>query len=356
VLPEELVDSNVVSEVTAIDFSAVAVAAMVARNREARPNIRWLVGDVTELKMASASFDVVFDVGVFDTIAVGKEESLNRSIIQAHRVLRRGGLLISVTSEAAQSRSILLQSLPFANAWLTATYSIKRHRSLDARVLELNPEFNVGNLSIFVNQAIDETAAQNMTEDDLFERKLKFEEALGSGLKELQLQRQQRKQQQHSLALARETREREEREAREKEEEQRRIEQEREQERQREEALQLQQKRKKANEEQEAKQAAEAEAKAKAAKAAEEAAAAAATTTTTTTSVPATAAIDPALDAATAVAAAEQERQQVAAAAAANEAAAKIATAQEEAATATAAAAAAEGGEQGSQQYEHQRE
>lgn len=161
-IPEDLSDDGA-GHVTAVDFSAVVVAAMDARNRQLRPGIKWLVGDITDLKLKDNSFAIAIDVGALDTVALAGDGGLRDAVSHVHRVLRPHGVFLSVSSEAPVLRQNLF-SVPFTGSWLTTVLGIPRSRTLDPRIFDFDPAYRLQNLSLYINEAFDvEEAARRMS-------------------------------------------------------------------------------------------------------------------------------------------------------------------------------------------------
>lgn len=156
-LPQELVE-NGAANVTGVDFSADVVASMAARSKEAHPGILWVTGDAAEVDLAAGAYDLAVDVGTLDAILLGAEGWAEKVLAQAHKALRPNGTFISVSTEAAPFRKDLFDKQPFPGGWSTHVEALPRTRSLDPRIVDLDPDYTVGSLSVYINRAVDAEA------------------------------------------------------------------------------------------------------------------------------------------------------------------------------------------------------
>lgn len=70
-LSEQMYDSGY-TKITNVDISAVVIEQMAERSRISRPEMKFEVGDVTDLKMHSnASFDILIDKSTIDALLCG---------------------------------------------------------------------------------------------------------------------------------------------------------------------------------------------------------------------------------------------------------------------------------------------
>lgn len=159
-LPEELSDAGL-SDVTAVDFSEEVVRGMRARNGDSRPGLKWLVEDVRKLSFPDDSFSLAIDVGTLDTLAIGEEKDSEEMLKQVRRVLRADGAFISVSSEPPLFRARLLGKHMPSAGWNTSTVSLPRPREIDRRIHDLNPEFQPGQLTVYVVTPIVAGAAED---------------------------------------------------------------------------------------------------------------------------------------------------------------------------------------------------
>lgn len=179
-VPKEIVDAGA-QEVTAVDFSPTVIKAMAAKAAVDTPPraLTWLAEDVTSLSLDNDTFDVAVDVGVLDTLASGGEHRARDMLLEAHRALRPGGAYVSVSTEPPAFRVPLLRRHPFPGGWnIVATSTLPRPRSLDPRVVALNPGLQVGNLSVYVSLAVDKEELRRQ-EDEQAEEALEPEVSAG---------------------------------------------------------------------------------------------------------------------------------------------------------------------------------
>jgi len=90
-------------EITNIDISEQLIQNFKQKQQTAMPKMQWLFMDATAMSFDTGSFDAVIDKGTLDAVEQNKELVLG-SIREAHRVLKSGGLFISVTFNSAAIR------------------------------------------------------------------------------------------------------------------------------------------------------------------------------------------------------------------------------------------------------------
>jgi len=88
-----------------VDISGSVIDSMRQRCDNLGLHMEWIEGDVTQLartaRIADCSFDVVFDKGTLDALSCGSRgEDSRKMLMEAHRVLRPGGILVVVTSSS----------------------------------------------------------------------------------------------------------------------------------------------------------------------------------------------------------------------------------------------------------------
>ncbi|CAE8610473.1 unnamed protein product [Polarella glacialis] len=106
-LPEEMYDAGYHVQ-TSVDISRVVVEQMAARNRGARPELRWLAADARELgtkDVPSDSFELVIDKSTMDALFCHEEHALaiGQFIKEAFRVTSLGGVFLSVSMHRPNS-------------------------------------------------------------------------------------------------------------------------------------------------------------------------------------------------------------------------------------------------------------
>jgi len=143
-LPKEIFDAGC-RNVTAIDFSAVLVAAMSEQSH----GVLWRVEDASQLSFQESNFDTVLDVGLLDSVGAGEEEKMSAVISEALRVLSPGGTYISTSTDPPLYRLPLFAQYLGANA--TKVLFVPRHRDIDRRVRRIDPALDMGKLSIYVS-------------------------------------------------------------------------------------------------------------------------------------------------------------------------------------------------------------
>jgi len=104
-MPQELADDGY-PEVISIDISDVAVEKMATKFAHI-PGLKFLQMDATKMTFQDNSFDVVFDKGTLDALYTGSAEMVKNVIPEVYRVLRPGGIFVSVTFGAPRSRKDL---------------------------------------------------------------------------------------------------------------------------------------------------------------------------------------------------------------------------------------------------------
>jgi ubiquinone/menaquinone biosynthesis C-methylase UbiE len=102
--------SRTFKNVVNIDISTVLIEKMSSQYSELA-NVRWLVMDITDLQFPDSSFDVVLDKGTLDSLFCGGNsmEVIDQSLVEIHRVLRKGGHFISITYGQPPSRVPVFQ-------------------------------------------------------------------------------------------------------------------------------------------------------------------------------------------------------------------------------------------------------
>lgn len=99
-LGADLLRADVCGSVTNTDTSATAVAEM-ARAHGDEGCCTWLADDCTASALPDAAFDLVVDKGTMDALGFGEGGAgrVGRMVLEMHRLLRPGGVLIQFTDE-----------------------------------------------------------------------------------------------------------------------------------------------------------------------------------------------------------------------------------------------------------------
>ena len=75
-LSEQMYDAGY-TKITNIDISSVVIEQMAERSRLSRPEMKFQVGDVTDLHMyADSSFDILIDKSTIDALLCGDDSFL----------------------------------------------------------------------------------------------------------------------------------------------------------------------------------------------------------------------------------------------------------------------------------------
>jgi SAM-dependent methyltransferase len=111
-------------QVVNIDYAEAAVRQLRARAVGKR-GLFYLVMDARALAFADGTFDLVVEKGTLDAIAcLDEEDAVERAVGQAWRVLRPGGLLVSLSMRVPRSR--LSRLAPPGTDWRVAHHAIPR--------------------------------------------------------------------------------------------------------------------------------------------------------------------------------------------------------------------------------------
>jgi SAM-dependent methyltransferase len=104
-------------EVTGFDISPVVIQAN-ERRFQTEPRLRWVCGDCTNMdRLATASFDVVFDKGTMDSLMSARPSTpiIARMMEEVERVLKPGGVFVEISHGAPIMRQPLLNSWTILN-------------------------------------------------------------------------------------------------------------------------------------------------------------------------------------------------------------------------------------------------
>eukprot|EP00123_Amoebidium_parasiticum_P020266 comp46423_c0_seq1/m.47574 comp46423_c0_seq1/g.47574 ORF comp46423_c0_seq1/g.47574 comp46423_c0_seq1/m.47574 type:complete len:250 (-) comp46423_c0_seq1:143-892(-) len=104
--------------ITNLDFSAVVIAKMAARHSDCK-TMTWVEMDMTDMKFADNSFDVVIEKGTIDAVMVDVEDQwapqqsvldlVHRTLENISRVLTPSGVFLSITFAQPHFRLPLYQ-------------------------------------------------------------------------------------------------------------------------------------------------------------------------------------------------------------------------------------------------------
>lgn len=110
-LTEELIDDGY-TDVMSIDISGIAIEKMTQKF-SGRAGMSFLKMDATQMSFADGSFDLVFEKGTLDAMYTGASHMVRQVVEESFRVLRPGGVFISVTFGPPNARQDLnLTGLP----------------------------------------------------------------------------------------------------------------------------------------------------------------------------------------------------------------------------------------------------
>merc|ERR1712178_357302 len=104
-LAEELLNDGF-SDVVSIDIAQSAIDRMSEKFKGVA-GLSFVQMDATRMTFSDNSFDVVFDKGTLDAFYTGSPDLVPLTVAQIFRVLRPGGLFVSVTFGAPKARKAL---------------------------------------------------------------------------------------------------------------------------------------------------------------------------------------------------------------------------------------------------------
>eukprot|EP00434_Breviolum_minutum_P000303 symbB.v1.2.000252.t1/scaffold18.1/size444001/9 len=148
-LPEEIHHRGV-SDVIAIDLSP----RLQERNR---PFLRCLMEDArSQTSLDASSVDMIIELGLLDVILAEADlEGATGLLREARRLLRAGGLFISGSTDIPKFRQPLLEHP--AGGWSDSeVLRLERPYSLDQRVKDLDPSWEVDKIFVYLNLAAGE--------------------------------------------------------------------------------------------------------------------------------------------------------------------------------------------------------
>ncbi len=93
--------------ITNIDFSEVCIENMKSKNSLKRPNMTWIIMDMTELTFSDQCFDFIIDKASMDALLVDEGdvwdpeedvvETIDKTCLGMSRILRNDGIFIQIT-------------------------------------------------------------------------------------------------------------------------------------------------------------------------------------------------------------------------------------------------------------------
>jgi SAM-dependent methyltransferase len=120
-LPEQMHSDGYLNQV-ATDVSGTVIRKMTAKLKHLAPNLTFTYADATNLPFEESSFDVVIEKGTLDALRVARHCTLKEKgckmtdkeralVYQAMRVLRPGGVFVSVAEEMGDARDLRAKGL-----------------------------------------------------------------------------------------------------------------------------------------------------------------------------------------------------------------------------------------------------
>ena len=109
-LSEDMYD-NGYKNIVNIDISNVVIEFMKERNKESRPDMKWIEMDGLDLDFLENSFDVVLDKSTLDAVLCGEMSFINSAVMlkEIQRVLKVGGVYLAISYGAPESRVFHLE-------------------------------------------------------------------------------------------------------------------------------------------------------------------------------------------------------------------------------------------------------
>jgi len=109
ILCEDMYDEGY-QQIWNMDISSVCIQQMGDRNKKQRPEMKWEVMDVRELKYPSEMFDLVVDKSTIDALLCGNFAYLNVAIMlkECQRVLKTGGYYMAISYGVPENRDFHL--------------------------------------------------------------------------------------------------------------------------------------------------------------------------------------------------------------------------------------------------------
>ena len=104
---EDLYDDGY-HNVVNVDISSVCIEQMSQRNAEVRPEMSWLVMDITDMsEFSDSSFDLAIDKSTIDALLCGDDSFLKVAMMlkETQRVLKTDGIYFAISYGKPDSRS-----------------------------------------------------------------------------------------------------------------------------------------------------------------------------------------------------------------------------------------------------------
>ena len=110
-MPEEMSDVDGFDNIISVDLSPVCINMMKERNLQLRPELKFRIMDSRMLDFVDENFDIVIEKGLSDALLCGTSAFKNVAtmLMEAQRVLKTGGLFISVSYGEPDKRLIHLK-------------------------------------------------------------------------------------------------------------------------------------------------------------------------------------------------------------------------------------------------------
>jgi SAM-dependent methyltransferase len=88
-----------IKNISNIDISSNVIKSMKERFKDNKPEMKWDVMDVRDLKFSSNHFDIVIDKALMDTIMCGENSFCSVALMtkEVQRVLKTGGIYVIVS-------------------------------------------------------------------------------------------------------------------------------------------------------------------------------------------------------------------------------------------------------------------
>ncbi|KAL7124278.1 hypothetical protein ABFS83_14G037900 [Erythranthe nasuta] len=113
-LSEHLYDDGF-TNITNVDFSKVVISAMLRRNVEQRPAMKWRVMDMTDMQFENGTIDAIVDKGGLDALMESELDSRSGILYlsEVKRLLKAGGKYICLTLAEPHVLGLLFRKFRF---------------------------------------------------------------------------------------------------------------------------------------------------------------------------------------------------------------------------------------------------